>query len=239
MRAAFCLILAGLLLASSPGHADELPRAEPEEVGLSTEKLAAIGQEVDQRIESKAIAGAVTVVARRGKVVLLEARGSFQEDSIFRIFSMTKPVAVAAALILVDEGKLALDDPVSKHLPEFEDLTVHGSAESPPPMTVRHLMTHTSGLTYGLFGTSEVDTQYRRAGLLNRNGTLEEMAAKLAKIPLLHAPGEKWVYSVSIDLLGRIVEVVSKQPFDVFHYCIDVQRHWTGCGISAKFQESL
>ncbi len=216
MRTPLFVVCVFLCLAAGLARADDLPRAEPEAVGLSPTELAKIDAAVERRIASKAIAGAVTVVARHGKVAYLRAFGAFEEDTIFRIYSMTKPVTVAAALTLVDEGKLSLDDPVSKYIPAFAKLTVHGSDVAPPVMTVRHLMQHTSGLTYGFFGNTPVDRMYRAQGVLDRDSTLAEATDKLAAIPLLFAPGSRWHYGVSTDLLGRIIEIVSEQALDAF-----------------------
>ncbi len=206
-----------LLVAVFPTHlvADDLPRATPAEVGLSAERLAKIRAMVETQVEAKEIAGAVTVVARKGKVAYFEAFGTFREDSIVRIYSMTKPITVATALTLVDEGRLKLDDPVSKYLPSFAALKVQGSDAPARPMTVQHLMMHTSGLTYGYFGNTGVDRAYREAKLLARDTTLEAMVAKLAKIPLLAEPGERWHYSVSTDVLARVIEVAGGKAFDV------------------------
>lgn len=214
MRTVLPLLL--LLLFAAPGLAGELPKAKPGDVGLDAEVLARIDQQVALMLAKKEFPGAIVGIARNGKVAYLKAFGDFGEDSLIRIYSMSKPVTVAAALILVDEGKLKLTDPVSKYLPGFERLTVHGKTESPKPMTVQHLMQHTAGLTYGLFGNTPVDQQYRKKDMLASGSTLEEMVQKLAALPLLFEPGSRWHYSVSIDVLGRVIEVASKQSFDAF-----------------------
>lgn len=209
-------VLTLFVLAAPLAHADDLPRAEPAEVGLDAKTLQRIDTAVEGHLAKKEIAGAITVVARNGKVAYLKSFGAFKDDSILRIYSMTKPVAVVAALILVDEGKLALDDPVAKYLPAFAKLKVEGSADAATPMTVKHLMQHTAGLTYGLFGNTPIDQRYRTLNVLDRNSSLEAMAGKLAGVPLMFEPGTRWHYSVSIDLLGRVVEVAAKQPFAEF-----------------------
>ncbi len=206
--------LALVLTLLAPAVAGDLPRAKPGEVGLSAERLAEIGPAIAKHVESGAIAGAVTVVARKGKVAHLEAHGAFAEDSLFRIYSMTKPVTVVAALSLVDEGKLALDDPVAKYLPELAKPTVHGRDGDVATMTVQHLMQHTAGMTYGYFGNTPVDRRYRAANVLDRTTSLAGMTTKLAGIPLLYEPGERFHYSVSIDVLGRVIEVAAKKPLD-------------------------
>ena len=214
MRAPLLLVL--LLFVASPVLAGELPRAEPAAVGLDPAALAEIDAAVEKGLADKAFPGATVAIARHGKVVYLKSFGTFRDDSIVRIYSMTKPITVAAALILVDEGRLALDDPVSKYIPSFAKLTLHGSDEPPPVMTVRHLMQHTSGLTYGIFGNTPVDRLYREKGIVGKDAPLEDMVDRLSSIPLLYAPGSRWHYSVSTDVLGRVIEVASEQPFDGF-----------------------
>jgi CubicO group peptidase (beta-lactamase class C family) len=220
-------VLAACLCAAAVHAAEVLPTAKPEAVGLSANELGRIVPAVEKLVADGRIAGAVTAVARRGKIVHFEATGlmdiesgrPMRRDTIFRIYSMTKPVAVVAALILCDEGELDLDAPVAKYLPQFEDLVVLAGEERVAPsrpMTVRDLMRHTSGLTYGLLGNTPVDRVYRKAKILDDGGDLAAMVEKLSKIPLLFHPGERWNYGVSIDVLGRVVEVVSGRPFDVF-----------------------
>jgi len=192
--------------------AEELPRAAPATVGLSPEKLDRVKAIVQAAVEKKQTAGVVVLVARRGKVVFLETFGSLtqgkpmQPDAIFRIYSMTKPITSVAALMLCEDGKFKLDDPVAQYLPAFGEQRVDaGEGKDPvpanPEMTIRDLMRHTSGLTYGV----EV------AG-----NTLADMVASLGKRPLHSQPGTHFEYSVSTDVLGCIVEVVSGKPLDEF-----------------------
>jgi CubicO group peptidase (beta-lactamase class C family) len=216
-----------LLLAVSV-YAKELPTAAPEDVGLSSEKLQSVDKTVSELIDDNKVAGAVVVVARRGKVAYsksfgkmdIEADKVMKEDTIFRIYSMSKPITTVAAMILFDEGKLKLDDPVAKYLTPFKGLKVHGPhgelQEQQRPMSIRDLMRHTSGLTYGIFGDTPVDKKYREYKVLDRDSSLAEMVERLGKIPLLHQPGSKWQYSMSTDVLGRVVEVVSEKPLDEF-----------------------
>jgi CubicO group peptidase (beta-lactamase class C family) len=144
-------------------------------------------------------------------------------ELLSRILSMTKPITTVAAMMLVDEGKIGLDDPVSKYLPEFKELRVHAgkdksdeTVEAKRQVTIRDLMRHTSGLTYGVFGNSPVDQLYKKVGIFAPGDTLQDMMTKLGKVPLLYQPGTRWHYSVSTDVLGRIVEVASGQPLDEF-----------------------
>jgi CubicO group peptidase (beta-lactamase class C family) len=230
MRALKSIVLAILMvLTTVPARAAELPTASPESVGLSSAKLNEARQAVQSLVDQKEIAGAVLVVARRGKVVQLDAVGvmdvgsgkPMKPDTIFRIFSMTKPVTTVAAMILVDEGKIQLDDPVAKYLPEFKDLRVHTgkgdeTVDVKRPMTVRDLMRHTSGLTYAFAGSTPVEQLYQKSKVLDPGDSLQELVAKLGKIPLLHQPGTRFQYSVSTDVLGRVVEVASGKSLDAF-----------------------
>lgn len=206
--------------------------ARPEDAGLSSEKLGGIDKAVNGFVKRHEISGAVVMAARRGRLAYAKAFGEMDTeahrpmklDTIFRIYSMTKPVTSVAAMMLVEAGKLRLDEPVSTYLPEFKGLKVYKSGagrdmELEPQrreMTVRDLFRHSSGLTYGIFGDTAVDRLYRRAGVLDESGNLADMVKKLAAIPLLYQPGSRWHYSVSVDVLGRIVEVVSGKPLDVF-----------------------
>jgi len=190
----------------------ELPTATPETVGLSAEKLQDARAAMQKLVDEKRIAGGVFAVARRGKVVQFETCGMMdietgkpmRRDTIFRFYSMSKPITSVAAMILYEQGKIKLDDPASKYIPEFKGLKVVADPEAEViremaakrEMTVRDLMRHTSGLTYGVFGNTAVDKLYRKTIQLSGQGsTLEEMAEKLASIPLLYQPGTKWHYS--------------------------------------------
>ena len=226
MRTHLIALLLGCLILV-PARAQDLPQASPAEVGLSPENLEKVKTAVQTAVDQKQTAGVVVAVARRGKLAMLEAFGKsdiaadkpMRPDAIFRIYSMTKPIVTVAAMQLVEEGKIKLDDPVSKYVPEFKDLRVHaGSGDETVPtkreVTMRDLMRHTSGLTYGAFDNTPVDLLYRQANLLNRDGTLAGFAGKLGKLPLLYQPGTHFQYSVSTDVLGHLIEVVSGQPLD-------------------------
>lgn len=230
-RVVLCFALTCCLPVLLVGY--ELPTASPEQVGLSSTKLAETRAALQELVDRERIAGGIVVVARQGKVAQFETCGlmdieseePMKRDTIFRIYSMTKPITSVAAMILFEEGKLKLDDPVSKYIPEFEGLKVVADQNSEEistvaatrEVTVRDLMRHTSGLTYGIFGNTNVDKLYRKNMELSGDKmTLEEMAQKLADIPLLYQPGTKWHYSVSADVLGRVVEVASGQSLDIF-----------------------
>jgi CubicO group peptidase (beta-lactamase class C family) len=176
------------------------------------------------------VPGFVVVVARHGKVVYLDSTGfmdieharAMRSDAVFRIFSMTKPITTVAVMQLVERGKLRLDDPVSKYIPAFAGTRVYlgGGAANPQlgaparPITIEALLTHTAGLTYGAFGNTPVDSIYRRANLLDASRTLAQFADSIARLPLLFSPGSAWNYSFAMDVLGRVVEVVSGKPLD-------------------------
>ena len=215
----------------------EFPSTTPEDVGMSSERLGRIDDYVERHLEANHFAGAVTLVARRGQVVQFEAYGMqdieagvpMSKDSIFRIYSMSKPITSVAVMTLFEEGRFLLNDPVSKFLPEFKDLEVGVDEVDETTgekvlkrvpenrkVTIRDLLRHTSGLTYGFWGKSLVDQMYLDQGILTKDETIKEMVAKLGTIPLKHQPGTVWEYSVSTDVLGRFVEVVSGQSFDEF-----------------------
>jgi CubicO group peptidase (beta-lactamase class C family) len=218
--------------------AQGLPKAnKPEDVGFSSERLKRVTDAFRSEVDKGAIPGAVVLIARNGKIAYLEAFGfqnreskkAMTTDAIFRIASMSKPITSVAVMMLVEEGKIQLLDPVSRYLPEFKGVqvgverlnTTTGNSEliGEPPrqeMTVQDLLRHTSGLTYGIFGKSLVKQAYNEANLFDRNQTLAEFVSKIAKLPLAYHPGTTWEYSHSTDVLGRIVEVVSGVTLDQF-----------------------
>ena len=230
--AAAAALAPAALAQSSAQDADAahagLPVADPGAVGMSAAGLARIVPAMQAYVDDGRLAGVMTMVARRGQVVHWEAVGTrdtaagdpLERDDIFRIYSMTKPVTSAAVMVLVEEGKVALDDPLSKFVPEFAGAQVltdgGGRAAADGPVTVEHLLTHTSGLTYGFFGDSAVDRLYNEANPLDRADSLDDFARRVAELPLVASPGTRWNYSVSTDVLGRVVEVASGQAFDAF-----------------------
>ncbi len=208
--------------------------AEPERVGLCSQRLARIGPHFQKYIDEGKLSGVLALVARKGQLAWLDVRGkmdidsgrALEPDSIFRIYSMTKPVTSVAAMMLYEEGRFQLDDPIGRYLPAFADMQVFagGTARKPEtvaaerPITFRDLFVHTSGLTYGFMGTSPVDAMYRLNEL--DSGTTELSTAgfmlKLAEMPLQFQPGTRWNYSMSTDVLGHLVEVIAGQPLDDF-----------------------
>ena len=227
MRVIGCaLVWACLFLAA---RAEELPQARPEDVGLSADKLARVSAIVQNAVAKHQTAGVVVLVARRGKAVYhegfgkldLQAGQAMPTDAIFRIHSMSKPITSAAALILSEQGKLGLDDPVSKYLPEFQGLRVYAGAGAETvtarrAMTIRDLLRHTSGLTYGMPNGSPVDKLYIANKIEDPSDSLADLTRKLGTLPLQYQPGTRFQYSVSTDVLGRIIEVASGKALDVF-----------------------
>jgi CubicO group peptidase (beta-lactamase class C family) len=216
--------LLGVLLPAA-ALSQPLPSADrPEDLGISSQRLERVREQMKADVQSGRIPGAVLLIARNGKIAWLDALG-FQErraktpmrsDAIFRVASMSKPITSTAIMILAEEGKLDIGAPVAQYLPEFKDVKVGVDRVAPKrPMTVQDLLRHTSGLTYGIFGNSPVDEMYRKSGFF-ASKSLAEMVAAIARLPLAHQPGEDWEYSVSTDVLGRIVEVVGGMELDRF-----------------------
>jgi len=209
---------------------------EPEQVGFSTERLARINPVMQGYIDREQFAGVITLIARKGQLIHLQKFGSqsreehrpMELDTIFRIYSMTKPITSTAVMMLCEEGKVRLVDPVSRYIPAFKNTKVMTSRngcdyELVPArreMTVHDLFTHTAGLSYGFDSQSSLDDMYRKEiwGRIEENPqiTLEELIQVLAGLPLAFHPGEAFRYSMSIDVLGYIVQVASGKPFDVF-----------------------
>ena len=227
-----------VLVAGPLAWAAELPIVEPEKVGLSSERLERIGEVFEREIDEGRLPGAVVLVARRGEVAYLESFGfrdkddkaPMEDDAVFRIYSMTKPLVSVAAMILMEEGRLQLADPVSKFLPEFESMEVsvpladtygkltYETVAAEGPMTVQDLLRHTAGLAYGeLTGNTAVQEAYAELGVFKPDGlpfeardvAPEDEIAGLAAVPLIHQPGTVWEYSLASDLLGRMVEAAS------------------------------
>ena len=199
----------------------EIPHTKPEAVGLSKERLERITSALEADVKRGHLAGAIGVVARKGKIAYwetigmadIEAQRPMQDDTIFRIYSMTKPIVGVALMTLYEEGKFALRDPVEKYLPRLGGLKVMADGDgdrvpSDPEMTVQDLMRHTAGMTYG-GGKTAVDKMYGDLDVLGDNRTVDDFIRKLAKIPLKHQPGSAWEYSVSVDVQGRLIEILT------------------------------
>ena len=203
----------------------------PEEAGFSSERLERIPTVMQRFVDRGDLAGALTLLARHGQVFhsattgLMDIAGQqpMQTDAIFRIYSMTKPVTVTAVLMLLEEGHLLLDDPVADWLPDFADLKVFVRASGDSiettdlerPITIRHLLTHSAGLSYGFETGHPVDRLYQQAGLFEAE-SLTEAIRHLCQLPLVGQPGSRFWYSVAHDVLGHLIEVISGRPLDVF-----------------------
>ena len=246
-------VLGIALILSTSAEARDLRTAAPAREGFSEERLARIGTYMDGALERGVMVGASALIARNGRVVYSEAWGQsdreagrpMAEDTIHRIYSMTKPITAVALMMLHEEGRFRLNDPVAMYIPELKDLQVAvstadgvtvarsdgtqsmtegvgdltqtGMTRAPRRQpTVRDLLTHTAGFTYGVFGNTEVDRAYREAGLLRDHPNLQDFVEKLGKIPLQYEPGTRWHYSVAVDIQGRLVEVLSGQRFGEF-----------------------
>ena len=241
------LVILALLLAAgawAPAAAQELPSVRPERVGISSERLERIDAHMRQAVADGTMVGGLGLIARRGRVAYQETYGlanreagrPMSTDSIFRIYSMTKPITSVAVMMLHEEGRFLLSDPIGKYLPDLADLVVatatadgdgaagpaseqDGNAgDAPQPLdsrepnrqpTIRDLLRHTAGLTYGIFGETPVDALYRQAELITGDMTLGDFITRLGKIPLQYEPGVRWHYSVSVDVQGALVEAVS------------------------------
>jgi CubicO group peptidase (beta-lactamase class C family) len=237
------LILTCTLLATAQTRSLKksplLTEASPESSGMSKERLARIDSMCRQAVSEGNIPGVVALVARNGKIVFHKAFGMadnetgrpLQRDAIFRIASQTKAITSTAVMMLWEQGKFRLDDPISKYIPEFKNPQVlntfrygdtsYTTKPASGEITIRHLLTHTSGLGYGIIdGDERFKMIYQKAGITDlfttENISIGESVKKLAKLPLHHNPGEKFTYSEGLDVLGYFVEVVSGQPFDQF-----------------------
>ena len=234
--AAGAVLLACLAFAGRASAESVLSMATmPEEVGLSSDQLARIEAVTQKHIDSGVVPGAVMLVARRGKIAWYKSMGfrdraakdAMRQDAIFRIYSMTKPIVSVAAMMLVEEGRLQVSDPVAKYLPDIAHMKVGVEkveagkpvlelAEPAHVMTVQDLMRHTSGLIYGTRGTSLVNAAYTEARIGNRDVSTAEFVANLSKLPLRFSPGERWEYGVSTDVLGCVIEVIAGKTLGEF-----------------------
>lgn len=211
---------------------DLTPITNPDSLGFSSARLSRIRPTLQRYVDAGKLAGIQTVIMRRGQVIHHECVGMrtvedaqpLTPDTIYRIYSMTKPITTVAAMMLYEEGRFHLDDAVADYLPAFKDLRVYAGpgvlgpelVKPSTPMTIHHLMTHTSGLSYGWFEDTPVDALYRQGGMMEPGGSMAERLERLAKLPLVSHPGTAWRYSVSTDVLGYLVEVLSGQSLGDF-----------------------
>jgi CubicO group peptidase (beta-lactamase class C family) len=234
----FSLTILVILILSSCKSSPVLHEASPSSAKFSAERLARIDQTIQRNIDSGYIAGAVAYIARDGKIVYnkafgmsdLEAKTPMKTDQIFRIASQTKAIASVATMMLFEEGRFLLDDPISKYIPEFSKPVVldvfneKDSSYTTKPanreVTIRDLLTHTSGIDYAVIGSPHMAAIYKKAGIPvgfeSHKLLLANEIKKLAKLPLVHQPGEKFTYGLNCDVLGYLVEVISGMSFDAF-----------------------
>jgi CubicO group peptidase (beta-lactamase class C family) len=231
-------ISAALALLTASAWAETLPRTKPEQVGLSSERLEHVSRVLRNEIEKGKIPGAVALVARKGRIAYFESFGvrdpqtrvPMTKDAIFRIYSMTKPITSVAVMMLQEEGRLVLTDPISKFLPQLAKLEVAAEKKDPATgqivfeltptqreITIQDLLRHTSGLAYGSrTRNARVKEAYAKEGVDARDLTNAELVDRLARVPLSNQPGAAWEYSRSTDVLGRLVEVISGKPLGKF-----------------------
>jgi CubicO group peptidase (beta-lactamase class C family) len=229
---AILLVLPRPAFVGLVAQSSELPAVAPREADFSSERLAALDLSMKKYVDDGALSGIVSLVTRHGKIVSSNTYGyqdlarkvPMRPDTIFRIYSMTKPITGVAMMKLYEQGKWRPDDPLSKHIPEFANLQVYaGTDSSGKPLlekpahapTVGELMSHTAGFTYGFFGSTPVDKLYQSEAPLSA-ANLQAFIEKLARLPLLYQPGTQWVYSVSVDVQGYLVEKLSGKPLPEF-----------------------
>src|SRR4051812_17839398 len=230
-RCSFAAALALLLVAviAWPPSAGYAEQPSPDPASFSREGLQRVGDYIRNEIATGKIPGAIMLIQRHGKPVYFESFGvrdvatqlPMTADTIFRLYSMSKPITSVAAMMLVEDGKLKLDDPVSKYIPAFAGMRVGvakpGDDGKPAlaleplnrPVTIEDLLRHTSGLTYGFYGDDAVRKLYAQADLFNADLTNEELVDRITKLPLAEQPGTLWDYGHSTDVLGRVIEVIS------------------------------
>ncbi len=232
MRISLAVAVVAAFLSANAASAQDLSPAKPEDLGFSSERLERITKIFREDAAHGIAPGFVLLIARHGKVAYFESVGMLDPetkapmtgDAIFRIYSMTKPITQVAAMMLYEEGRITLDEPIAKYLPQFKDVKVGiekaDPAGGPPtlellpaqrPILIHDLMRHTSGLTYGYFGDLLVKKAYNDAGLTKGDFDSAEFADRLAKLPLAFQPGTTWDYGHSTDILGRLIETVSGQ----------------------------
>ena len=225
------LLLTGTVAISV--NAKDPKTVAPETLGFSSERLVRIDKAMQEDIDRKKTGGIVVLIARHGTIAYHKAFGmadiesgkKMQTDSLFRLYSMTKPVTSVALLTLYEEGKFQLNDPLEKYIPAFKDVKVYVKPDDKGAMvleepkrkiTIQDVFRHTAGFSYG-FGDTPVDKAYQQAGLdFAKLNSLKELVDKLAKLPLLYQPGERWVYSLAHDVQAYLVEYFSGMPFDKY-----------------------
>jgi CubicO group peptidase (beta-lactamase class C family) len=227
------LILLLVVATTVQAVSADLPMAKPEDAGFTKEGLEKLTAHFQTYVDEGKLAGLTTLVSRGGKIVHFETYGDqnkangikTSDETLFRIYSMTKPITGVAMMMLWEEGKFKLDDPVSKYLPSFKKQRVFAGAGANGKIktlrvkrkaTIRDLMRHTAGLTYGFFGDTPVDRIYRASGMFDPKHNLKALVKALGKQPLMYQPGKAWVYSLAVDVQGRLIEKLSGQSLAKF-----------------------
>lgn len=232
------LVISAYAQTESMKSTPSLSESSPQSVGISEGRLATIDSMLTQSIEKNQIPGAVALIARNGKIVYYKAFGmaenetkrNLKRDDIFRIASQTKAITATAVMMLWEEGKFRLDDPISKYIPEFENAqvldslneidTTYFTSPAKGEITIRHLLTHTSGIGYGIIDNAQFSKIYQKAGIIDlfttTSITIGKNIKKLARLPLHHDPGKQFTYSESLDVLGYFIEIISGKPLDEF-----------------------
>ncbi|MFK7932883.1 MAG: serine hydrolase domain-containing protein [Saprospiraceae bacterium] len=224
---------------SLSNEANTLKNGSPADVNVSAERLDLIDQHIQSYIEAGHVPGGVFLLSRNGKIIYNKAFGQqtnkadkpYQKDNIFRLASMTKAFTTVAIMQLVESGKLRLDDPVFYYIPSFKNSqvltdytaadTTYTTVPAQSPITIRQLLTHTSGITYGTFNPGKIEAIYTKMGaanfgLANPQMTTAEMVDQIAKLPLIFQPGDRYLYGLNMEVLGRVVEVISQQPLNQY-----------------------
>ncbi|MEE2785612.1 MAG: serine hydrolase domain-containing protein [Pseudomonadota bacterium] len=245
------LVLVLICCTAEIGYAREISSVKPEREGVSSARLIRITDHMEKRVADGTMVGGMGVIARNGSIVYSQVYGQadreagtpMEEDTIHRIYSMTKPITALAVMMLYEQGHFFLNDPIARYIPEMADLEVAlstagtnvlsdgtqsrtigqgddsliGQTRKPRRQpTIRDLLTHTAGLTYGIFGNTEVDKLYRESAVMGGNLDLKEFVTRLGQLPLQYEPGTQWHYSVAVDVQGRLVEVISGMRFGEF-----------------------
>ena len=230
-----CIVLSIGIALSAIGQSISV--IKPEESGLSLDRLESIDRILNEYVDQEEVAGGVVLIARKGQIGYLKAFGMkdieskqpMKTDDIFRIASMTKAITVAGVMMLFEDGYFTLDDPISKFIPEFSEMQVmvedianksYILEKAKSQITIRHLLTHTSGLTYDFFSQPYISEIYTQNNIYNglgeSEGTIGDMVKRLAKLPLVNHPGEGWQYGMNMDVLGYLIEIISGQTFDEY-----------------------